>query len=289
MTSYNREKYIGEAIQSVLVSTYENFELIIVDDCSSDRTVEIAKSFAEKDGRVKLYVNERNLGQFENRNLAARYANGLYLKYLDSDDLSYPIGREILVSMLQQFPEAGYGLCSLDQDQRRMFPFKLTPVQAYERHFLQGIPLFHKAPLSSIIKKDAFFSIGGFANPGGEGDYEMWLTLSSKYDVVLMPQGIVWYRVHDEQIDSRRRADPFLRFKYFLVTQRYMAGNCPLDGVQARLVAKGTHDEMVKSIIHTFFKHSPGKAAQMYRASDYRLPGFAGKVFSVILNKIRKH
>ena len=88
MTSYNREKYIGLAIESVLNSTYQNWELIICDDCSSDGTVEIAKSFAKKDARIRVYINERNLGDYPNRNRAAQYAVGTYLKYVDADD--YP-------------------------------------------------------------------------------------------------------------------------------------------------------------------------------------------------------
>ena len=59
MTSFNREKYIGEAIESVLASTYTNFELIITDDRSTDNTVTIAKTFGSKDQRVKLFINER--------------------------------------------------------------------------------------------------------------------------------------------------------------------------------------------------------------------------------------
>src|SRR5580658_10288509 len=187
MTAYNREKYIADAIESVLASTYNNFELVIVDDVSTDRTVEIAKSFAGRDPRVKVHVNAKNLGQFENRNHAAGLAAGKYLKYLDSDDLIYPTGLEVLVNMMEQFPEAGYGLCSLIQDDYYIFPFLLGPKEAYERHFVKKIPLFHKAPLSSIIKRTAFDEVGGFANPQGEGDYEMWLRLSVGHQVVLMP------------------------------------------------------------------------------------------------------
>lgn len=83
MTAYNREKYIAEAIESVLASTYTNFELIIVDDCSADRTLEIAKSYEEKDKRIKIYINEKNLGDYPNRNKAASLAKGVYLKYLE--------------------------------------------------------------------------------------------------------------------------------------------------------------------------------------------------------------
>src|SRR5580692_3062565 len=142
MTSYNREKYIAESIKSVLASTYGDFELIIVDDCSTDRTVDIARSFANQDERVKVFVNDRNLGRFANRNLAAEYAKGTYLKYLDSDDLIYPSGLQTLADMMEGFPEAGYGLCSLEQDDDRIFPFILSPREAYERHFRKGIPLF---------------------------------------------------------------------------------------------------------------------------------------------------
>ena len=59
MTAYNREKYISEAIESVLASTYTNFELIIVDDCSTDNTLAIAKSYEKNDARIKVYLNEK--------------------------------------------------------------------------------------------------------------------------------------------------------------------------------------------------------------------------------------
>src|SRR5665213_2881754 len=107
MTSYNREKYIAEAIESVLASTYTNFELIIVDDSSTDNTVEIAKSYGRKDSRIKVFVNEKNLAQFGNRNKAASYSRGYFLKYFDSDDVMYPDCLEVMVSAMATYPEAG--------------------------------------------------------------------------------------------------------------------------------------------------------------------------------------
>src|SRR6266540_3355288 len=134
MTSYNREKYISAAIESVLASTYTNFELIITDDQSRDSTVAIARKYAEIDKRIRIVVNEKNLGQFGNRNFAATLAKGKYIKYLDSDDLIYPNGLEIMVNMMEKYPDAGYGLCSLDQDEKNIFPFMLSPKEAYKRH-----------------------------------------------------------------------------------------------------------------------------------------------------------
>jgi glycosyltransferase involved in cell wall biosynthesis len=286
MTAYNREKYIAAAIESVLASTFSDYELVIVDDCSADRTVEIARMYAGRDERIKLFINEKNLGQFENRNRAARLSTGKYLKYLDSDDLLYPTGLDVLVTMMERFPEAGYGLCSLEQDDECVYPFMLSPNQAYERHFIRKIQLFHKAPLSSIIKKGVYFEVGGFTNPHGEGDYEMWLLLSQSHQVVLMPEGVAWYRVHEEQIDFRRRSDPFLRFRYYLVTLKYLSQDCPLQPEQIRQITRETHRNMTKDIVRSFFIYSPGKAAQMYRAAGFRFDQLAGYCVDALVSKL---
>ena|SRR5674476_1029541 len=82
MTAYNREKYIAEAIESVLAQTFTDFELVVVDDGSKDHTVDIARRYS-KDPRVSVHINEKNLGDYPNRNRAASLARGRYLKYLD--------------------------------------------------------------------------------------------------------------------------------------------------------------------------------------------------------------
>lgn len=198
MTCYNREKYIGQAIESVLASSYTHFELIVVDDRSTDSSVNMVNSYAKRDKRVKLFINEHNLGDYPNRNKAASYASGKYLKYVDADDYIYPWGLQILVQTMEQFPAAGWGLCSLDPLAEKPFPFQLSPQEAYLYHY-NGPGLFHKAPLSSIIKKEVFTAVSGFNAIRMAGDYEMWHRLARLYPVVLMPHGIVWYRKHGEQ------------------------------------------------------------------------------------------
>ncbi|MBK6479814.1 MAG: glycosyltransferase family 2 protein [Saprospiraceae bacterium] len=135
MTAYNREKFISEAIESVLTSTYLNFELIIVDDCSKDSTVEIAKSYEAQDKRIRVYNNEINQGDYPNRNTAAGYARGKYLKYVDSDDLIYPHGLEIFVTAMEQFPEAALSFSSRIAQWDKPFPMYLEPNQSLRTHF----------------------------------------------------------------------------------------------------------------------------------------------------------
>ena len=89
MTCFNRENYISESIQSVLDSSYSNFELIIVDDCSMDNSFNIANEFAIKDNRIKVFKNSKNLGDYGNRNNAVKKSNYDFFTFVDSDDLIF--------------------------------------------------------------------------------------------------------------------------------------------------------------------------------------------------------
>lgn len=197
MTSYNREKYIGAAIESVLGSRFRDFELIIVDDISKDKTVEIAQSYANRDQRIKVYVNEKNLGDYPNRNKAASYANGKYIKYLDSDDIMYAHCLDVMVSSMEMFPEAGFGLSSV-ADPAVPFPIMLSPEAAYAEHFA-GYGHFDRAPGSAIIKKDVFEKAGGFTGLRQLGDFEFWLTVACYYPCVKFPRDLYWSRLHEHQ------------------------------------------------------------------------------------------
>lgn len=230
MTAYNREKYISQAVESVIAQTYHNWELIILDDCSKDNTFTIAQSLASQDSRIQVFRNEHNLGQFKNRNKVVEYAEGIYLKYLDSDDLLYPFALEQLVYYMEKYPEAGYGLCSIEQDPDRVFPFSLSPNEAYKYHYISKRRIFYRAPLSSIIRKSAFLRAGGFPHEAVSGDYAMWHYLSLFYSVVLMPLGFVWYRVHNEQEMQKTRDNTLVQFEYFKVAEHYITlHECPLD------------------------------------------------------------
>jgi GT2 family glycosyltransferase len=196
-TSYNREAYIAETIESVLAQTMTDFEYIIVDDCSQDQTFEIAQSYARKDSRVRVYRNETNLGDYPNRNKAASYASGKYLKYIDSDDILYPHALEVCSRYMEMFPEAGLGLSKL-HGQERPLPRICSPVDAYSEHFF-GAGLFSNAPGSVIIRRETFESVGRFSGKRMIGDFEMWLILARSSHTVLFPGLINWDRRHADQ------------------------------------------------------------------------------------------
>lgn len=88
---YNDEKYIGEAIESVLAQSYQNWELLIVDDCSTDNSAEIIQRYCEKDRRIRYFKTRTNTGNpVAPRNIATEKANGRFIAFLDSDDVWFP-------------------------------------------------------------------------------------------------------------------------------------------------------------------------------------------------------
>ena len=101
MPMYNVEKYVGCAIQSLLDQTFTDFEAILVDDCSTDSTLAVAKSF--NDPRVKIFVNERNSGAAETRNIGMSHARGKYIYFFDSDDAILPNALKLLYDSAEKF------------------------------------------------------------------------------------------------------------------------------------------------------------------------------------------
>lgn len=228
MTAYNREKYISEAIESVLVSTYKNFELIIVDDCSKDLTVQIARGYEEKDNRIKVYQNPINLGDYPNRNKAASYAIGRYIKYLDSDDILYPHCLEVMVSAMEKFPNAAFGLSSIGNE-LCPYPVCISPELSYDQHF-NGYGHFNRAPGSAIIRRDVFKKVGGFVVPKYAGDTELWFRLAQKYDLVLFTRDLVWDRCHSQTQSNLERQDKSIKKLRSTLTNNFLnSPDCPLN------------------------------------------------------------
>ena len=107
MPAYNAEKYIGEAIESILNQTFKDFEFIIVDDCSTDKTWEIIQKYDKIDNRIVALRNGKNLGIPANRNKLVSVAKGKYIAWQDSDDISLPYRIEKQYNFMEKNIEVG--------------------------------------------------------------------------------------------------------------------------------------------------------------------------------------
>ena len=213
MTAYNRGKFIAEAINSVLNSSYTHFELIIVDDCSTDNTVVIAQSFAAYDNRVKVYQNEKNLGDYPNRNKAASYAKGIYLKCLDSDDILFPDGLAYCVEQMMQFPEASLGMLYL-RDRHMHNSLMMSSEEAIRHHFFDGSVL-SIGPSGSIFKRDLFEKVKGFNTGYGVASDNMFnLEMAIHTPVVFFNQVFFDYRIHDAQENKNEKGYLVQNYRY---------------------------------------------------------------------------
>ena len=197
MTAFNRENFIGEAIKSVLASTYINFELIIVDDKSHDKTVFIADYYKAKDERVSLYINEVNLGDYANRNKAAEYAKGVYLLYVDSDDTINDDAIEYCVNSMQNNIEADFAMIYLTN--KISSPVLMKPHESIHNHFFKA-PFLVMNPGSTFLRKSFFEKIGKYPTLyGPANDMYFNLKAAKNGNLLLLPYNFLNYRIHQGQ------------------------------------------------------------------------------------------
>jgi hypothetical protein len=248
MTAYNRERYIAASIDSVLAQTFGDFELLVVDDRSTDATPDVARSYARRDPRVRVVVNDRNLGDYGNRNHAARLARGTLLKYHDSDDLMYRHCLATMAAPMVAYPEAAFGLSSGRYWPGGPCPMMLTPRLAYQREFL-GSSMFNAGPAGAIFRAETFRALGGFPDAGPASDYVFWLHACARVPVLLLPADTFWYREHAEQ--EIRRPAAALRYAQSVrdTWAALAAPECPLtadEREQARRNVLWTHLKAIR-------------------------------------------
>lgn len=214
-TVYNREKYLSVCIESVLASIFSDWEMIIVDDQSIDNSVKIAQEYEARDPRVKVYKNEKNLGDYPNRNQAASYAKGKYIKYLDADDLIYPHGLGIMVETMEAFSECALGISQEVVEDYKPYPFLMYPNETFRREFLQR-GVLGLGPTGTIIRRDVFEKIGGFTGTRYIGDTELWYKLAMNYPVLKMVPGLTFWRRHEDQEITKGQKSLFYLENSFL-------------------------------------------------------------------------
>lgn len=195
--AYNAGSYLAQTIEGVLNQTYENFEFIIINDCSTDNTYEIAKSYAEKDRRVRLVDNKENLGIAGNRNKAISLAKGEYIVWQDADDISVPTRIEKQVAFMENHPEVG--ICG---GYLRFFDstgvLGVRKYEAEDRLLRQTIFRFSPvAQPAAIIRKSAVDYAGKYdlAVVPAE-DLDMSFRIGIKYKFANIPEVLVEYREH---------------------------------------------------------------------------------------------
>jgi glycosyltransferase involved in cell wall biosynthesis len=270
LTSYNRERYIGASIESVLAQTFEDFELIVVDDRSSDASVAVARAYAQRDKRVRVFENTTNLGDYPNRNHAASLAEGRFLRYHDSDDLMYPQCLATLVAALEAEPRASFALSTAWAWPGGPCPMLSTPRMSYQREFL-GRGMFMCGPSCALFRREPFLRAKGFPTSGPHSDFLFWLRFCRTESALLMPADLFWYRIHSGQhlqgTDAAWDSVPLARAAW----EALNASDCPLIGEEREQAKRNQAFNVVKQVYRDLRRWQPQLAIHRARQSGLSL------------------
>lgn len=209
--TYNREKYIKQSINSVLDQTYKNFELLILDNCSTDNTGKIVKNIS--DIRIRYLKNERNIGMINNWNKCVELAEGDYLIILGDDDKLYPEFLEHSLTAHQDNPKIGFSFthCNkVDPDGKYLmrWGYQFTPSGCLTDYKYLYYTINYDCCLTNsstvLINKKVFKKVGLFETPYGANtfDFNMWIKIAEEYDVYFIDKVLVDYRIHENQVSE---------------------------------------------------------------------------------------
>lgn len=218
MSVYNEKSiYVEKAIDSILNQTYSDLEIVIVLDLPDNETLlRILKEYTHKDARVKLLINDRNIGLAMSLNRAIEVAHGEYLARMDADDISKP---ERLERELEYLINYGLDVVSCVADKidengnvwGEIKPFNNRPEVIKDLLEIQNV-IIHPTVL---MRTDIIKSVGGYRNFPSCQDYDLWLRLiTNNYKIGIINENLFQFRKHRDSVTATRRYNQILNEKY---------------------------------------------------------------------------
>lgn len=246
--SFNSEKFISAAIQSVQHQTYQNWEMIVVDDCSTDATVSIVKKMALEDGRIRLFQSKKNSGTGVARNTAVTKTKGAYISFLDADDLWKPQKLEKQINFLETnslpFTFSFYD-CIDEQgktlNKRVEAPRTLSYRQLFFCNYVGNLTgiyevnYFGKISISSLRKRQ---------------DWTHWLTILKKIKKAHpVPESLAYYRIRENSISASKwdlLQHNFAVYRRFHHCNSLVASLCMIGFLFTQLLIKPCYSKKIK-------------------------------------------
>lgn len=201
MPSYNTANYIGASIRSVQAQTWSNWELLLVDDCSTDNTDDVVAQFLN-DSRIRYIRNDRNSGAALSRNRALREARGEWIAFLDSDDLWAPQKLEKQIAFMRAngyaFSYTDYMIQLNGQWLPHVYtgPNVITRKKMYDYCYFSTITVMYRREKIGLIQIE---------NLRKNNDYAMWLQAIEKSNCYRLPECLSYYIKHDGSVSSGKK------------------------------------------------------------------------------------
>ena len=198
---YNGERYLAESIESVLSQTYKNFELIIVNDCSTDSTEEIVLKYKEQDSRIIYIKNNVNSKLPKSLNNGFRIAKGEYYTWTSDDNMYHNDAIWEMVNFLEQNKKIGLVFCGYDIiDEDGNYQYTYYPKGDLTYNNAIGACFLYRSDVANSVgeyREDMFLV----------EDYEYWLRISCNYEIMPIKKCLYTYRIHSKSLTSERQQD----------------------------------------------------------------------------------
>jgi len=205
--AYNAERTILQTIKSVQEQTFSDFEIIVINDGSKDKTAEIVQGI--KDDRIRYFFYE-NGGVCTARNRGIYHATGEFIAFLDADDLWTPDKLKLQLNLLKQHPEAGVAYswtCFMDMDEQgKVSSFLPSPAYSFSGNVYPRLLVsdFVHSGSNTLVRREAIESVGGFDQScAGCADWDYWLRLSKHWSFVVVPKHQILYRRASGSMSSK--------------------------------------------------------------------------------------
>ena len=204
MAVYNGEKFLKEAMESILNQTYKDFEFLIINDGSTDKSVEIIESF--NDPRIRLVHNEKNLKLIASLNKGISLARGKYIARMDCDDISMPERFEKEVEFLENHSDYGmvgtcYNIIDAQGKVQRNVSYPSNP-DLIKLFLSLTCPLVHGSVMirAELLKKNLY----GSTDFSAVEDYELWTRIAEKSKIYNIPEHLFRYRIYGESFSDSK-------------------------------------------------------------------------------------
>lgn len=207
LPTYNAEKYISDSLESITQQTYKDFNILIIDDCSTDNTFNIIKRYKERDSRIQIFRNSKNLGVVQTRNKLFDLSKSEYLAICDADDIYARNRLQVQLDFLK-----------VNKD-----------IDAVSSYFIHGIgsSLICKFPLETNLIYSYLYLKNVFPNPGAmvrkssiqranikyrekfqfASDFDFWSRLSENGKLANVDECLFSYRIHNQQISEKKKLE----------------------------------------------------------------------------------
>jgi len=218
MSVYNGQKYLQEAIESILSQTFTDFEFLIINDGSIDSSSEILHKYAQEDNRISIVNNERNIGLTKSLNKGLRLAKGQYIARMDADDISLPKRLEKQVEFMEKNPCIGLlGTFARAIDIHGKEFAQLRYPESHNEIVLRLIKDNLFCHGSVVFRRECFNKVGSYRELFlSAQDYDLWLRISEHFKTANLPSFLYQLRRSKESI-TRRRMDQQILFHLLAV------------------------------------------------------------------------